>query len=328
MENNELYHYGVKGMKWGVRKEYIKSKGRTFKKKASQLYADIKKKTKARREAEKALKREQEIMKKPIKKLSTEELKERARILAARKEVLGLEKSVKDLNNDSLSAGKAFMKNFAKDAIGGALIGAGKDVMKDYFVKIGKDALGLKDLDDALPKAKTWDDLKKKREYEDETARREKEARDKKLADAQRQVDEYNRNLMNQQSKGEGLYSKSGSVLTDATEKIRAATEKIIAAKTESHEGYKGKLLGGPAEQTKSESSTKKSEDKVERFETTGADVIGEGTSKRKDTSKSKTHVDVDVDLSDTGLSTVRESTSLISTGSQYIQYLLEDKSR
>ena len=133
---------------------------------------------------------------------------------------------------------------------------------------------------------------------------------------------------MNQQSKGEGLYSKSGSVLTDATEKIRAATEKIIAAKTESHEGYKGKLLGGPAEQTKSESSTKKSVDKVERFETTGADVIGDGTSKRKDTSKSKTHVDVDVDLSDTGLSTVRESTSLISTGSQYIQYLLEDKSR
>lgn len=316
MDNNELYHYGVKGMKWGVRKEYIKAKGHTFKKKASKLYADIKKKTKARRDAERSRKREEEIMKKPIKKLSSDELKERARILSARKEVLGLEKSVKDLNNDSLSAGKAFMKDFAKNALGAAVIGAGKNVMSDYLTKIGKNALGLKDADDALPKVKTWDDMNKKLDYENKVAAKAKEAAAATLADAKKQVDEYNAQWFKERSVNDGRYRTSGSALTDAVEKTKTT-------KTESHEGYNGKKLEGPTQKTDTASSTKKSDDKVERV--TG-EIIGEGTSKYREEKRPKN--DYDYDVSDTGLATVKENTSLISTGSQYMQYLLEDKSR
>lgn len=38
MESNELYHYGVKGMRWGIRKEQYKSLRPTQQKKVRQVY--------------------------------------------------------------------------------------------------------------------------------------------------------------------------------------------------------------------------------------------------------------------------------------------------
>lgn len=308
MENNELYHYGVKGMKWGVRKQYIKNAGHNAKKKASKLYADIKKKVKDRRAAEKTRKHEEEIMKKPIKKLNTQELQERAKILAARKEVLSLEKSVKDISNDTMSAGKAFMKNFAKEAIGGAIIKAGKDVGAEYFTKIGKDLLGLKDADDGLPKVKTWDDMLKKRQYDDETAKRKKESTSAKKDDDDPKGPPPPPPGGGNPEPPSGGSSKSNSAGKSDNKSTESNKTEKSSKKSETS--------------SKSESSSKSDDDKVY----TG-DVEGEGTSKRSE-SRSKTSYDYDVDLSDTSLATVRSNTSLVSTGSQYIQYLLEDKSR
>ena len=161
MDNKELYHYGVKGMKWGVRKDYVKSTGRNISKKAKQITSNFIAKRKARRAQEEALAREQRIMKTPVKKLTTTELQERSRILAARKQVLDLERSCKQANDDTVSAGKKFVKKLGSDMLTPAILGAGKTVLTDYFVKVGKDKLGLSDKDNPLnslkKQAEEWD---------------------------------------------------------------------------------------------------------------------------------------------------------------------------
>lgn len=318
MENNELYHYGVKGMKWGVRKQYIKKAGHNVKKKASKLYADIKNKVKERREAEKSRKHEEEIMKKPIKKLSTSELQERARILAARKEVLGLEKSCKDIDDSTKSAGKAFMTNFAKEAIGGAIISAGKNVGTEYFTKIGKDLLGLKDdnsMDKLKKEAETW---KLKGQIADG------KLKSKNWKDANKKDDDDdpppppggNPEPPSGGSSKSKNTSKSDNKSTESskTDSKSSSSDESTKSNTKSWDDFK---------QERSESSSAKSNDS----KVYTGDVEGEGTSKRSEP-RSKTSYDYDVDLSDTSLATVRSNTSLVSTGSQYVQYLLEDKSK
>lgn len=321
MEKNELYHYGVKGMKWGVRKQYIKKAGHNVKKKASKLYADIKKKVKERREAEKSRKHEEEIMKKPIKKLSTSELQERARILAARKEVLSLEKSCKDIDDGTKSAGKAFIKNFAKEAIGGAIISAGKNVGTEYFTKIGKDLLGLKDdnsMDKLKKEAETW---KLKGQIADG------KLKSKNWKDANKKDDDDDDDDPPPPPGGNPEPPSGGSSKSKDTSKSdNKSTEssKTDSKSSSSDESTKSNTKSwDDFKQERSESSSAKSNDS----KVYTGDVEGEGTSKRSEP-RSKTSYDYDVDLSDTSLSTVRSNTSLVSTGSQYVQYLLEDKSK
>lgn len=83
MEHDELYHYGVKGMKWGVRKSYSSSR---------------KNKTKG---WSKDAKRANAIKKKSVKQMSNAELKE----LNKRME---LESNYNRLNPNKIKQGLAF----------------------------------------------------------------------------------------------------------------------------------------------------------------------------------------------------------------------------
>lgn len=143
MENYELYHHGVKGQKWGVRKDRSKSTGSRLVKKMKTSAAAFSAKRKARKEEEAIRKREQRIMKTPLKKLTAAELAERAKILQAKKTALDLEKQCKQASKETQGTGKAFVGKMFNEMVVPAAIDSGKNVLKDYFIKVGKDKLGL-----------------------------------------------------------------------------------------------------------------------------------------------------------------------------------------
>lgn len=150
----ELYHHGVKGMKWGVRKAR-KAIGRSFKrfsKKTKKVISDKIAADKAKKEAQKKASR-------GIKELTDSELKDRAARLRLEKDVLDLERQVSSLSPQKVSAGQ----KFAKD-IGGKLVSslgnAATKVAGEYLESALKESLGLnkkdsnpfKDLEDSVKK--------------------------------------------------------------------------------------------------------------------------------------------------------------------------------
>lgn len=128
--DNELMHYGVLGMRWGIRRSETSSGGRhsLFKKKSKQT----------------SEKPTEQPKKKTIKDMSDDELRKAINRLE-------MEKRYKDLNPKHVSRGQQFVKDFANKAIAPAINEAGKNLARDYLTKVGKKKLGLdiKDVDQA-----------------------------------------------------------------------------------------------------------------------------------------------------------------------------------
>ena len=108
---DELYHYGIEGMKWGIRRTAAQL-GHVIKDKAKKGYQAVKKASdihKATKRAEEAAKiaRQRAKITNP-KKLTTEELN-------ARIKRLQLEKTYKDLMKDTETAKRG--KNFVMDVL-------------------------------------------------------------------------------------------------------------------------------------------------------------------------------------------------------------------
>lgn len=298
MGNKELYHYGVKGMKWGVRKDYVKSTGRNISKKAKQLTSNFIAKRKARRAQEEALAKEQRIMKTPVKKLTTSELQERARILSARKQVLDLERSCKQANADTVSAGKNFVKKLGSDMLTPAILGAGKNVLQEYFVKVGKDKLGLSDKDNPL------NSLKKQAEEWDYKGRiASGKLKDKAWRDSN------NKKTTSDKDSGSDSDSKN-------------------TKKTDSESKNSNDNAGNKSANNSSDYSNNK------KTETYAGTVEGEGTSRRNSNSnanKEKPSGYYDpIDSYGEWKTTSNVSTELVATGKSYVNnlLLLEDKNR
>lgn len=144
--DGELYHYGVKGMKWGIR--------RTAAQLGHKVASGAKKVATAAKEAHakrKEVKKTQKAASKPLSEMSNEELRAMKERLQLQKDVLTLKSDISRLSPQKVSKGKKFMEKFVSPTADKLL----KDVGIPLVEKELKKRLGLEKTDefDALTKS-------------------------------------------------------------------------------------------------------------------------------------------------------------------------------
>ena len=131
--DNELYHHGVKGMKWGVRKTpVISSSGNTRKRKSNTLSLFKKKKTTHNASVAKS----SPAQTKSVKDMSDDELRRKI-------ERVRLEQQYQQLNPKTVSRGQRIAKRVINNIIVPAAEDVGKQVVKSIMVNGVNKALSL-----------------------------------------------------------------------------------------------------------------------------------------------------------------------------------------
>lgn len=172
--SDELYHHGILGMTWGVRR---------YQNKDGTLTNAGKKRRRMENESNsKKEKDDSTPKKKSLSELSDAELIARTERLKLEKDYLDMESKVSALKPSELSAGQKFVRHVWDEVIGPAATEAGKQVLTKWFNKKGKALLGLnEDLEDSL------DSLRKeanKRKQERQNSKKNKESSDQKTKEA------------------------------------------------------------------------------------------------------------------------------------------------
>lgn len=149
--SDELYHHGVLGMKWGIRRYQNKDGSLTpaGKRKAAKMKAKYTELTGKQLRSSPSKTKSQngkassEVPKKSIKDLSDDELRSRINRLRAEKDYIDLSKQISAMNPKQISAGKKFVNHVGNKIIVPALTDAGKRVFTDFITKQASNALGL-----------------------------------------------------------------------------------------------------------------------------------------------------------------------------------------
>jgi hypothetical protein len=150
VRNGELYHWGVPGMKWGVRRYQNADGSLTDAGKRRAHKQKVKNLKKARKAKEEKAERQKRAKagKIPVSKMTDDELRARIERLRLEETVQNLTKSTSSA--DSVNKGKDFVKKYGSDAVKKIVwenaVDIGKQVVKHYGVdfankKIGSDVI-------------------------------------------------------------------------------------------------------------------------------------------------------------------------------------------
>lgn len=148
----ELYHWGIKGMKWGIRR---------FQNKNGSLTAEGKK----RYDGDSAgVSNKASSKKKSIKEMSDEELRTKLNRLSLESQVLSLDRQVASLTPQQTKKGQAFISKIGKEVVGPSILSAGKTQLTNFLNDRINKALGLNAKDPLADLKKSVDVLNLKKQ--------------------------------------------------------------------------------------------------------------------------------------------------------------------